>query len=312
MRLIFMGTPTFAIPVLAGLTNISDSEVVAVYTTPDRAAGRGRKARTSPIKDYAAELGIQVKQPETFRSDEVRAELTALQPDAIIVAAYGKLLPKPVLDVPKMGCLNIHPSLLPRHRGPSPVATTILNRDGVTGVTIMLLDEGMDTGPLIAQHEFFLQGDENTEDLTKALFELGARLLVETIPKWESGEIQAENQDESLASVSRKLERSDGLVDWSLTADELERRARAFTPWPGLFTNWNESNLKLVDVSYHGVDSSKWEPGTVFQSDDPEIPAVVATSEGFLGLKTIQLEGKRPVSVKDFLNGAPEFIGSKL
>ena len=312
MRLIFMGTPTFAIPVLAGLTNISDSEVVAVYTTPDRAAGRGRNARTSPIKDYAVELGIQVKQPETFRSDEVRAELTALQPDAIIVAAYGKLLPKPVLDVPKMGCLNIHPSLLPRHRGPSPVATTILNRDGVTGVTIMLLDEGMDTGPLIAQHEFFLQGDENTDDLTKALFELGARLLVETIPKWESGEIQAENQDESLASVSRKLERSDGLVDWSLTADELERRARAFTPWPGLFTNWNESNLKLVDVSYHGVDSSKWEPGTVFQSDDPETPAVVATSEGFLGLKTIQLEGKRPVSVKDFLNGAPEFIGSKL
>ena len=312
MRLIFMGTPTFAIPVLAGLTNISDSEVVAVYTTPDRAAGRGRNARTSPIKDYAVELGIQVKQPETFRSDEVRAELTALQPDAIIVAAYGKLLPKPVLDVPKMGCLNIHPSLLPRHRGPSPVATTILNRDRVTGVTIMLLDEGMDTGPLIAQHEFFLQGDENTDDLTEALFELGARLLVETIPKWESGEIQAENQDESLASVSRKLERSDGLVDWSLTADELERRARAFTPWPGLFTNWNESNLKLVDVSYHGVDSSKWEPGTVFQSDDPEIPAVVATSEGFLGLKTIQLEGKRPVSVKDFLNGAPEFIGSKL
>ena len=166
MRLIFMGTPKFAIPVLASLTKISDSEVVAVYTPPDRAAGRGRKARTSPVKDYAAELGIQVKQPETFRSAEVQAELTDLQPDAIIVAAYGKLLPKPVLDLPEMGCLNIHPSLLPRHRGPSPVATTILNRDGVTGVTIMLLDEGMDTGPLIAQHEFFLQGDENTEDLT--------------------------------------------------------------------------------------------------------------------------------------------------
>ena len=249
MRLIFMGTPEFAIPVLASLTNISDSEVVAVYTPPDRAAGRGRKARTSPVKDYAVQLGIQVKQPETFRSAEVQAELTDLQPDAIIVAAYGKLLPKPVLDLPEMGCLNIHPSLLPRHRGPSPVATTILNRDRVTGVTIMLLDEGMDTGPLIAQHEFFLQGDENTDDLTKALFELGARLLVETLPKWKSGEIQSESQDESIASVSRKLERSDGLVDWNLTADELERRARAFTTWPGLFTNWNESNLKLVDVS---------------------------------------------------------------
>ena len=312
MRLIFMGTPEFAIPVLASLTKISDSEVVAVYTPPDRAAGRGRKARTSPVKDYAVQLGIQVKQPETFRSAEVQAELTDLQPDAIIVAAYGKLLPKPVLDLPEMGCLNIHPSLLPRHRGPSPVATTILHRDGVTGVTIMLLDEGMDTGPLVAQHEFFLQGDENTEDLTKALFELGARLLVETLPKWKSGEIQSESQDESIASVSRKLERSDGLVDWNLTADELERRARAFTTWPGLFTNWNESNLKLVDVSYHGVDSSKWEPGTVFQSDDPETPVVVATSEGFLGLRTIQMEGRRPISVKDFLNGAPGFIGSKL
>jgi len=312
MRLVFMGTPTFAVRVLAGLTGLEDCEVVAVYTPPDRPAGRGRKAQSSPVKDYAVENNLPVIQPVNFRSDEVVAELAAFQPDAIIVAAYGKLLPKAVLDLPPLGCLNIHPSLLPRHRGPSPVATTILNRDGVTGVTIMLLDEGMDTGPLIAQHEFFLQGDENTEDLTTALFELGGRLLAETLPQWRSGEIQSEPQDESLASVSRKLERSDGLADWNMTADELERRARAFTPWPGLFTTWNSSNLKLVEVSYHGVDSSEWEPGTVFQTDDPDIPAVVATSEGFLGLKTIQLEGKKAVSVKDFLNGSPEFIGSKL
>ena len=296
MRLVFMGTPTFAVPVLAGLISLGDSEVVAVYTPPDRPSGRGRKAQSSPVKNYAIEQGLPVIQPASFRSDEAQMELAALQPDAIIVAAYGKLLPKPVLDLPGLGCLNIHPSLLPRHRGPSPVATTILNRDGVTGVTIMLLDEGMDTGPLIAQHEFFLQGDENTEDLTKALFELGGKLLEETLPKWKSGEIQSEAQDESLASISRKL----------------ERRARAFTSWPGLYTSWNGSNLKLVDVSYHGVDSSKWEPGTVFQTDDPELLADVATSEGFLGLKTIQLEGKRPVGVKDFLNGAPDFIGSKL
>jgi len=307
-----MGTPTFAVPVLAGLTGLDGCEVVAVYTPPDRPAGRGRKAQSSPVKDYAVEHGLPVVQPANFRSEEVLAELAAFKPDAIIVAAYGKLLPKPVLELAPLGCLNIHPSLLPRHRGPSPVATTILDRDGVTGVTIMLLDEGMDTGPLIAQHEFFLQGDENTEELTSALFELGARLLAETLPQWQSGEIQSEPQDESLASVSRKFERADGLVDWTMTADELERRARAFTPWPGLYTNWNGSNLKLVDVSYHGVDSSEWEPGTVFQTDDPEIPAVVATSEGFLGLKTIQLEGKKAVSVKDFLNGSPDFIGSKL
>ena len=166
MRLIFMGTPTFAIPVLASLASLVDSEVVAVYTPPDRPAGRGRKAQPSPVKEYAVQRGLRVIQPATFRSDEVQTALVELRPDAIIVAAYGRLLPKPVLDLPPLGCLNIHPSLLPRHRGPSPVATTILNRDGVTGVTIMLLDEGMDTGPLIAQHEFFLQGDENTEDLS--------------------------------------------------------------------------------------------------------------------------------------------------
>ena len=312
MRLIFMGTPTFAIPVLASLTDLVDSEVVAVYTPPDRPAGRGRKAQPSPVKEYAIQRGLRVVQPANFRSEEVQTTLVELRPDAIIVAAYGRLLPKPVLDLPPLGCLNIHPSLLPRHRGPSPVATTILNRDGVTGVTIMLLDEGMDTGPLIAQHEFFLQGDENTEDLTAALFALGGRLLNETLPQWRSGKIQSEPQDESLASLSRKLERADGLVDWTLTAGELERRARAFTSWPGLYTSWNGNNLKLVDVSYHGVDSSKWEPGTVFQTDDPETPAVVATSEGFLGLKRIQLGSKRAVNVKDFLNGAPDFIGSKL
>ncbi|MDP6498141.1 MAG: methionyl-tRNA formyltransferase [SAR202 cluster bacterium] len=312
MRLVFMGTPTFAVPVLAGLTDLDGSEVVAVYTPPDRPAGRGRKAQSSPVKDFAVEHGLEIKQPANFRSAEVQAELAALQPDAIIIAAYGKLLPKPVLYVAPLGCLNIHPSLLPRHRGPSPVATTILNGDQVTGVTIMLLDEGMDTGPLIAQHEFFLKGSETTDELTTALFKLGGKLLEESLPQWQSGELLSEPQDESLVSVTRKLERADGLADWTLTADELERRARAFTPWPGLYTTWEGSGLKLVSVAYVASDSAGFEPGTVVGTDHPDLPAAVATSKGFLGLKVVQLEGKRAVDLKDFLNGSPDFIGAQL
>lgn len=312
MRLVFMGTPTFAVPVLAGLTGLDGYEVVGVYTPPDRPAGRGRKAQSSPVKDFALENNLTVLQPASFRSAEVQTELAELRPDAIIVAAYGKLLPKPVLDLAPLGCLNVHPSLLPRHRGPSPVATTILNGDQVTGVTIMLLDEGMDTGPLIAQHEYLMKGNETTDQLTTALFELGGKLLEESLPQWQSGELLSEPQDESLASVTRKLVRADGLADWTLSADELETRARAFTPWPGLFTHWNGSGLKLVSVAFVASDSDEFEPGLVVATDHPDLPAAVATSQGFLGLKTLQLEGKRAVGVKDFLNGAPDFIGSQL
>jgi methionyl-tRNA formyltransferase len=192
------------------------------------------------------------------------------------------------------------------------VATTILNGDQVTGVTIMLLDEGMDTGPLISQHEYLMKGNETADQLTTALFELGGKLLEESLPQWQSGELLSEPQDESLASVTRKLVRADGLADWTLSADELETRARAFTPWPGLFTHWNGSGLKLVSVAFVASDSDEFEPGLVVATDHPDLPAAVATSRGFLGLKTLQLEGKRAVGVKDFLNGAPDFIGSQL
>ena len=312
MRFVFMGTPIFAVPVLASLLNIEDSSIVGVYTPPDRPAGRGRKSQASPVKEFAEENRLPVYQPNNFRKEEDQAELAGLKPDAIIVAAYGKLLPKPVLDLPSFGCLNIHPSLLPRHRGPSPVATSILNGDLVTGVTIMLLDEGMDTGPLIAQHEFFLKGDETAQGLTTALFELGGELLKESLPQWQSGKLLSEAQNESLASVSRKFERADGLVDWSSSAVELERRLRAFTPWPGLFTHWNDSSLKIIEVAIISSSSKEFAPGTVVGTNHPDVPAAVATGDGFLGLTKIQLEGKKAVDVKDFLNGSPLFMGAQL
>ena len=312
MRLVFMGTPIFVVPVLASLLNIEDSSIVGVYTPPDRPAGRGRKSQPSPVKEFAEENRLPVYQPNNFRNEKDQAELAELKPDAIIVAAYGKLLPKPVLDLPSFGCLNIHPSLLPRHRGPSPVATSILNGDLVTGVTIMLLDEGMDTGPLIAQHEFFLKGDETAEGLTTALFELGGELLKESLPQWQSGKLLSAAQNESLASVSRKFERADGLVDWSSSAVELERRLRAFNPWPGLFTHWNDSSLKIIEVAIISSSSKEFAPGTVVGTNHPDVPAAVATGDGFLGLTKIQLEGKKAVDVKDFLNGSPLFMGAQL
>ena len=176
----------------------------------------------------------------------------------------------------------------------------------------MMLDDGMDTGALIAQHEYFLKGDETAERLTVELFELGGELLKETLPKWQSGELLSEPQDESKASVTKKFERSDGLADWSLSATELERRARAFTPWPGLFTNWNNSILKIIEVSTIHSSSTEFVPGTVVGTNHRDVAAAVATSEGFLGLHKVQIEGKRALDARAFLNGSPSFIGSQL
>ena len=310
MRLVFMGTPAFAVPVLAGLTGLDGFKVAAVYTPPDRPAGRGRRAQSPPVKEFALEHGLPVHQPASLRSAEAQSELAALAPDAIIVAAYGKLLPPPVLELAPLGCLNIHPSLLPQHRGPSPVATAILEGDEVTGVTLMLLDRGMDTGPLIAQTEYQLNGDETADALTETLFGVGGELLNESLPRWQSGELTATPQDDSLATVTRKLERADGLADWALTAAELERQARAFTPWPGLFTKWNGSGLKLVEVSVLPNRSGAAEIGSVVKTGEPA--AAVVTSRGLLGLKTVQLEGRRAVAISDFLRGAPGFIGGRL
>jgi methionyl-tRNA formyltransferase len=311
MRLLFMGTPKFAVPVLAGLTRLDGCDVVGVYTPPDRPAGRGRRAQSSPVKEFALEHGLLVNQPATLRSAEVQADLALLNPDIIVAAAYGKLLPAPVLELPPLGCLNIHPSLLPRHRGPSPVATAILEGDQVTGVTLMLLNEGMDTGPLIAQTEYPLGGSETAEWLTETLFGLGGDLLLETLPQWQTGQLEATPQDDTLASVTRKLERADGLADWSLSAAELERRARAFTPWPGLFTNWDGSGVKLVEVSVLPAETGGGDGGLVVATDDTDAPAAVVTAQGLLGLKTVQMEGRRAVAVSEFLRGAPGFIGAQ-
>ena len=323
-----MGTPGCAVPVLETLLSAPGLAPVAVYTPPDRPRGRGRPVEMPPVKSFALERGLPVRQPESLRPDAAREELAQLRPDVIVVAAYGKLLPPAVLRVPRRGCLNLHPSLLPRHRGPSPVATTILQGETSTGVSLMLLDEGMDTGPVIAQRELPLTGRETADSLTFDLFGLGAEVLLECLGPWMEERLTAAPQDEGQATTTRKLEREDGEADWNLSAAALERRCRAYFPWPGLFTRWEGKTLKLLDVvplplpddvSGGGSKSGRPgasiplpEPGRVVASGPPETPLAVVTGEGLLGLRSLQPADRRAQSAAEFVRGRPDFVGSRL
>jgi methionyl-tRNA formyltransferase len=314
MRVIFMGTPDFVVPVLDALVDSQDAEVVGVYTPPDRPRGRGRSPEMPPVKARALSLELPVHQTASLRSARVQEELASRQPDVIVVAAYGRLLPSRVLDLPHRGCLNLHPSLLPRYRGPSPVITTILEGDPITGVTLMQLDEGMDTGPIIAQREHPVAPDDTAETLTRSLFKLGADLLLENLHPWVEGQLAARPQDDAQATVTRKLERRDGEADWRLSAIELERRQRAYTPWPGLFTRWRDQVLKLVEVTAlpASTASDNETPGTVAALQLAESPVGVVTGNGVLGLKALQLEGRRVTTAQEFVRGYPQFVGSRL
>ena len=310
LRIVFMGTPKFAVPALRAL--VERGHVVAgVFTQPDRRAGRGRKLRASPIKIFSEECGLPVFQPRSLRQDteSARSDLAELAPDAVIVAAYGLFLPEEVLQLPRLGCLNIHPSLLPKHRGPSPVATAILNGDEATGVTIMLLDEGIDTGPILAQQETRIAADETAEGLTNRLFELGSNLLIDSLDRWEQGQIVPKPQSDDDASFTRRLEREDGRIDWNQSADSLARRVRAFTPWPGAFTTWRGRTLKVLsarslDVSLDGTS------GTVVRIEDSTI--AVLTGSGALAVHNLQIEGRLAMSPADFVRGYGDFVGSIL
>lgn len=313
MRLVFMGTPAAVIPTLAALNAAPGLDVVGVYTAPDKPRGRGRAMEPTPVKAAALGMGLPVFQPHAFRPAAARQELAALQLDAIVVAAYGKLLPPEVLAIPPHGCLNLHPSLLPRYRGPSPVATAILDGAATTGVTLMLLDAGMDTGPILAQQEYPLTGRETAAELTEALFELGTQLLLDNVEPWVSGQLAAQPQDDAQATLTRKLERADGLADWRQPAAVLERMIRAFTPWPGLTASWQDQSLRLRAAT--AIDNPEYpaaEPGRVIALPGTETPAAIGTGQGLLALKEVQLAGRRPARIADFLRGYPDFIGSQL
>ncbi len=308
LRVVFMGTPAFAIPALDTLAD-AGHDIVGVYTQPDRRSGRGRRITEPPVKQAAIERGLPVFQPASLRRDEVaRRDIASLEPDLIVVAAYGLFLPAETLTVPPLGALNIHPSMLPKHRGPSPVATAILEGDTATGVTVMRLDEGMDSGPIVAQMETDIGDEETAEELTSRLFDMGAKLLADTIPLWQAGEIASKPQRESEATITRLLKREDGAIDWAGPADYIARQVRAYHPWPGTFTHWNGKQLKIHEASAVAVDGTG-KPGTVVEV--PEGVAVVA-GEGALLLLRVQMEGRQATSITDFVRGYREFVGSRL
>ena len=317
MRVVFMGTPAFAVPVLEALVEAPDVDVPGVVTPPDRPGGRGRNPVQSPVKSYALAQGLPVLQPQSLRPEAAQRALAVLSPDVIVVAAFGRILPPPTLALPPHGCLNLHPSLLPRHRGPAPVVTAILEGDRSTGVTLMQLNQEMDTGPLISNRRVELTGSEDAETLTWQLFRLGAGLLLDDLGPWAAGELTARPQIDGESTVTRKVERDDGRADWAISAEQLERRCRAYKPWPGLYTQWDGKILKLLDVVVlePGVEAGHGErlsPGSVGPTDCGEAPLGVTTGQGILGLKTVQLEGRKAVAAAEFARGFPGILGAQL
>jgi methionyl-tRNA formyltransferase len=262
------------------------------------------------VKKLALEWQIPVVQPETFESSEVVEKLSSFQPELVIVAAFGFILPPEVLSLPKFACLNVHPSLLPRHRGPSPVANTILCGDELTGVTIMLMDAGLDTGPILAQKKVGISFMDTTGSLSSKLADVGARLLLEALPKWLGGELKPQAQDESQATYSKLITSKDGEIDWHLPALELWRMVRAYNPWPSCYTWCQGKRLKIHKALPLG-DGGGGDIGEVIAL--AEQPGVgVVTKQGILGLCQVQLEGKREMPVSDFVRGKRDFIGCVL
>ncbi len=308
-RLIFAGTPDFALASLQGLVE-SGRTPVAVLTQPDRPAGRGRKLTASPVKRYAQEHDILVLQPTTLRDDALVDELRALEPDLLIVAAYGLILPQAVLDIPTHGCLNVHASALPRWRGAAPIQAAILAGDEITGISLMSMTAGLDCGPVFHIEEVEIGRDETAGELHDRLAALGGNTLVAQLDRIVAGEIDATEQDESRVTYAPKIDKQDAAIDWSLSAAELARRVRAYNPFPGAFTHVGaasaaksglkaplpETRIKIWRVAETQGDG---EPGTVLQCDRERI--VVACGEGALQIFELQLPGKRRAPAQQFL-----------
>jgi len=317
-RVVFMGTPEFAVPSLAALLR-EGYEVVGVLTRADRPAGRGQKLEESPVKQLARRHGLAIQQPRTLRDPAAQAALAALAPELIVVAAYGLILPQAVLGLPRCGCVNVHGSLLPRWRGAAPIAAAILAGDRETGISLMLMDAGVDTGPVLATAALPIAADDTTGTLTEKLAGLAAELLVQTLPGWLAGEIVPRPQPEEGATYAPRIEKSAGEIVWADPAALIERRVRAYQPWPGAFTSWKGQRLKVLraragievlGIGDRVLEIGALQPGLVVS--DTGNTAGVVTGQGILWLEEVQLAGKRALPIQAFLRGAAGFVGSRL
>jgi methionyl-tRNA formyltransferase len=294
LRLVFMGSAGFSVPTLRALLE-AGHQVVAVYTQPPRPAGRGHRERLSPVHVFAAERGLEVRTPASLKGAETQRAFAALSTDAAVVAAYGLILPAPALAAPRLGCLNVHASLLPRWRGAAPIQRAILAGDLETGVTIMQMDEGLDTGSILSVGKVPIAADTTAESLRDVLAEMGARLMVEALDGVVAGTLTARPQPETGATYARKLERDEGRLDWTRPAEELERTVRALNPWPGVWFEYRGERIRVLAAE---VAEAVAESGTVVDGR-----LTIACSEGGLRPLRVQRAGKAPVDTDAFLRG---------
>ena len=312
MKTVFFGTPHYATCSIRALLD-AGIDIQLICTRPPRRVGRGQIPMPTPIASVGQELGIPILAPERLDNlaiDEIRN----VDADAFVVVAYGRFIPQELLQTPTLGVLNIHPSLLPKHRGPSPVATAILNGDTTTGVTIMMLDEGMDTGPILMQSPpINIETQHRCDALTESLFEIGSQMLPAALKGLASRKLKPVAQDHAMATTTRLIKKEDGLIDWHLPAETIIKMNRAYHPWPGTSTSWDNGLFKVIDAEHCASDTpiSHEPPGSIFEDRSGDI-CVVAGAGTLVKLITVQAAGRKAMPVHDFAIGRPDFIGSKL
>lgn len=319
-RVIFMGSGEFAVPSLKQLLDFerllsSGKIVLAVFTQPDRPVGREKGLRPTPVKGLAKKYKVPVLEPVSLKSEEWIKKIQGLRPDLVVVCDYGKIVPAEILNIPKFGCINIHPSLLPKYRGSSPIQRAILDGESKTGVTIMLLDEKLDHGPVLVQRSEKIKKDETYLSLRDRLAEIGARTLMEFLPNFLNGKFTPKEQDHKKAVLTRELTREDGRIDWKKKAEEIERMARAYEVWPGVWSRFKNKILKLRVSKCEGRKNCKIDerakPGTVFLTKKNQQMGVVC-GQGTLLLDELQIEGKKAMGSAEFLRGQRDIVGAVL
>lgn len=308
MRIIFMGTPDFSVPALEALVK-ADHQVLAVVTQPDKPKGRGKEVQMTPVKAKALEFQIPVYQPVKARDPEFVKVLADLEPDSIVVAAFGQLLPKSILDIPKFGCVNIHASLLPKYRGASPIQYAVINGEKESGITTMMMAEALDTGDMLDQESVVLDEEETGGSLHDKLSEVGGRLILKTLKKLEEGTAVLTPQDDAKTCYVGMIKKSMGNIDWSMDAVSIERLIRGLNPWPSAYTVWNGKVIKLwkakvIHKEYEGVHGQVVETGRDC--------LVIKTGKGGLSICELQLQGKRRMDIRAFLRGYPIAEGTTL
>lgn len=305
MNIVFMGTPDFAVPALKALAESDSYNVLAVYTQPDKPVGRKRILTPPDVKVCAMQYGIEVRQPDTLRSEEAAQQLQELNPDVIIVIAYGKLLPESILNIPKYGCINIHGSLLPKYRGAAPIQRAVIDGESVTGVTSMLMDKGLDTGDILLSSSVDILPDETAGELFDRLSKLGVRVLFDTLDQLENGTLTRTKQDNEKSNYAAMLSKGESIIDWNLSADEVHNKVRGMNPWPVAAALYKGKKLKIYKTK---VSEGSGIPSQVLSVEPP----TVACGSGAVELVEVQLEGKNRMSASDFFRGQRIAKGDKI